>query len=388
MKTPISRPAILLLAALAAVAGVAPSAFAVSVDGTLDPIYGPPEIVQTLQTGLSAGQIVGDSNRGELAFANGSELDAAYGWVDGDTLRLFLGGNLALVLNQNQNGTIRHVLDVFIDHRLGGQNVLSGLGAGVVVNGLTFDAGFAADAWFELEGDDNGFSGPREWTVRMATITAMGGTVTTLGSAPAGGSGPPVSGMNPHGVKVALDNRNTAGVTFGCGAASGAGVTTGIEWAIPIAAIGEPQSCFWITAFIRTASNLTNQVLAPLPEGTCPPGPVSSVNFASFAGDQAFSVCEDATDAPAAFTGGLALASANPARGTLRVSCTLAGDESARLDLIDVTGRVRASRTIGGDAGRTVVVDLGATARVAPGVYRLRLVQGRAVVTRAVAIVR
>ena len=92
-----------------AAAGLLPVAspvFAYTIDGQLDPEYGAPTLVQTLQTELNQGQITGDNNLGNLVFANGSELDAAWASISGDTLHLFVGGNLALVLNQQGNGTI------------------------------------------------------------------------------------------------------------------------------------------------------------------------------------------------------------------------------------------------------------------------------------------
>jgi hypothetical protein len=366
-------------------------AAAVPVDGTLDAQYGPALVTQAVQTGLGSGQITGDNNRGELDFANGSELDLGHAFIAADTLHLFLAGNLALVLNNNQNGTVRHVLEVFLDTGPGGQGTLNGLGVGDPVNGLTFDAGFEADYRLQLEGDNNGFSGPRLWTARFEQVPTFGsGTLVTLGSGPAGGPGTLTGGTNPHGILATIDNRNVAGVGFGCSASSGAGVTTGIEWAIPLAAIGSPVECIRITAFVRSATSMSNQVLAPLPVGTCPPGTVSTVNLAGIAGDQFFGVCPTATGVSGGGgTGfGLALAAANPLRGDrLRVACTLADARPARLALVDAAGRVRRDVRVDGAAGTSAVVDLSAGRRLAPGVYWIRLTQGAAVATRKVSVV-
>src|SRR5512141_2301870 len=76
---------------------------AVNVDGQLDPGYGSALAAQTTQTGLGSGQITGDNSDGDLNLANGSELDVAYGFIAGDTLHLFLAGNVANRLNIQQN---------------------------------------------------------------------------------------------------------------------------------------------------------------------------------------------------------------------------------------------------------------------------------------------
>ncbi len=385
-----SRIRIPSLAAIA-VALLAPAALAVPVDGILDPDYGQARITQSIQTGLSAGQITGDNNRGELDFANGSELDAAHAYVADDTLHLFLAGNLAVVLNANQNGTIRHVLEVFLDTGAGGQGVLNGNGAGDVMNGLGFDAGFEADYRLQFEDDGNGFFGPREWTARFQALPANGGgTLVTLGRGLAGGPGTLAGGTNPHGIRATIDNRNVGGVTLGCADAIGDGVTRGIEWAIPLVALGSPVGCIRITAMVRSAVALSNQVLAPLPIGTCSPGQPQFVNLASHPGDQFFTACPGATGVPGGPGAGseLALSAANPLRGDrLRVTCALVGSGSARLTLVDAAGRVWRDVRVEGAAGRSAVADLSAGRVLAPGVYWLRLAQGGAVATRAVTVV-
>ena len=375
-----------------ALAILARSAAAVPVDGTLDAQYGPALVTQSVQTGLGSGQINGDNNRGELDFANGSELDLGHAFIAADTLHLFLAGNLALVLNNNQNGTVRHVLEVFLDTGPGGQGTLNGLGVGDPVNGLTFDAGFEADYRLQLEGDDNGFFGPRLWVARFQQVPTVGSsTLVTLGQGPAGGPGTLTGGTNPHGILATIDNRNVAGVSYGCDASSGAGVTTGIEWAIPLAAIGAPAECIRITAFVRSATSMSNQVLAPLPVGTCPLGSASTVNFAGIAGDQFFGVCPTSTGVPGGRDAGLglALAAANPLRGDrLRVTFSLPDARPARLVLVDAAGRVRRDVPVDAPAGTPAVVDLSSGRRLAPGVYWLRLTQGDAIATRAISVVR
>jgi hypothetical protein len=259
------------------------------------------------------------------------------------------------------------------------------------MNGLGFDGGFEADYRLQLEGDDNGFNGPREWTARLQAITAGGGgTLVTLGRSVAGGPGTLVGGTNPHGIQATIDNRNVVGVTVGCADAIGDAATRGIEWAIPLAALGNPGGCIRITAMVRTANgSLSNQVLAPLPIGTCPPGLAASMNFANHAQEQFFTVCPGAIGVPGGPVGArLALAAVNPLRGDrLRVTWTLASAGQARLTLVDVAGRTWREVIVEGAAGGSAVTDLSAGRPLAPGVYWLRLAQGGAVATRTVTVV-
>lgn len=392
VATPAVLPALVFSAALL----LARTGGAVGINGTLDPEYGAALVTQTTQTGLSNGQIVGDNTDNNLNFANGSELDAGYAVVSGGVLYLFLSGNVAMELNVNQNKTVGHVLDIFIDSVPGGQNVLNGLGPATVLNGLTFDAGFEADRWLEFVGDTGGSQGPPIWTASYAALPSQGGgTLTTLGSGSAGGPGTLTGGTNPNGILVTIDNHNIGGVTFGCGPASGAGVTTGVEWAIPLAAIGNPTGCSRVIALVRnmgtTSAAISNQVLAPLPGGTCPPGPASTVNFASIAGDQFFTVCQSAADVPGAPAPRFALlgAGTNPTRGDrVRVAFELPDSRSAMLQLIDCAGRVVREQAVASASGGLGTADLSAGRRLAPGIYWLRLSQGPHRVARSLCVVR
>lgn len=96
-----------------------------------------------------------------------------------------------------------------------------------------------------------------------------------------------------------MDNSNGAGVTAGCAAGSGSGVTTGVEWAIPLGAIGDPTGCVTVSVFVANAggSPLGNQVLGPLPPGTCALGAPAGVDFSSIPGNQYFTVCPGTTSA-------------------------------------------------------------------------------------------
>jgi hypothetical protein len=366
------------------------AAAAIVIDGQLDAEYGAATVVQTLQTGLSSGgQIPGDNTLGDLNLASGSELDAAHVLVTGGVMHLFLSGNLALRFNQQGNDTRGHTLDVFVDCAPGGQNQLQSIGMGNPLNGMTFDAGFEADYWFEFSGhgDQSGI----DWGAGRGVIQSPnGGTFTLLGRGLAGGPGTLLGGTNPHGIKVTIDNRNVAGVSFGCDPSSGAGVTRGIEWEIPLTAIGSPEGCFRMTVIVRDGSNISspmsNSVLAPAPAGTCPMGDPQFVNFASIAGDQTFEVCPSLIGVPTpdARALRLALAGPNPGRGDrLFFRFELPDAGAGTLELFDVAGRVVRRQSIGEAEG---VVDLSGSGRLAPGLYWARLAHAQGTLVRKICI--
>jgi hypothetical protein len=139
----------------------------------------------------------------------------------------------------------------------------------------------------------NGYTWPNLKAYEAELATGGGGSGAYLGTTPAGGTGALSGGINPYGIQVAMDDRNVAGVTYGCGAASGAGVTRGIEWAIPLAAIGNPSGCVQVCALVACGNHscITNQVLAPIPPGTCGTTAAGSVNFAAVPGAQFVTVC-------------------------------------------------------------------------------------------------
>lgn len=163
---------------LAAALVAAPAMASIGVDGTAEGTYGPAVSVQTLQTNF------GDANMGVVDYANGSELDAAYGVIKGGNLYLTLAGNLESNFNK---------LEVFIDSRAGaGQNQLRGDNPNVDFNGLnrmaglTFDAGFSPDYWLSVTGG----GGPYQMYANYAELlTGGGGNGYYLGQTGAGGPG-------------------------------------------------------------------------------------------------------------------------------------------------------------------------------------------------------
>jgi len=121
---------------LAAIASMAASANAITIDGTLDAAYGSPLAVQTNETQF------GDASD-PTGLGGGGELNAGYAVaVAGGKLNVMLTGNVEPNFNK---------VSVFIDSQAGGENVLDGSLAydfGDVSSnfgGLTFDDGFEAD---------------------------------------------------------------------------------------------------------------------------------------------------------------------------------------------------------------------------------------------------
>jgi hypothetical protein len=286
------------LAALSATALLAAPVLAqIVIDGGRDAGYCDPIVVQNTQTQF------GDSNLGQIGFANGSELDAAYARVSGGTLYLLLTGNLETNFNK---------LEIFIDSIAGeGQNRLRGdnpnvdfnglnrMGDDGSNNGLTFDAGFAPDFWVSCT---IGGGTPDIFVNYAQLLTNGGGEGYYMGQTTAGSDGTLNGGNNPNNIRLTIDNRNTAGVPGGNGTdpiGNPADVATGIEVAIPLAAIGNPAGNFAIAAMVNGGGHdfLSNQVLGGIGGGSNLAEP-RNVNFANIPGDQFFTV-----DAAAALCG-------------------------------------------------------------------------------------
>lgn len=260
-----------------AVVAMASSAQAIVVDGTLDGggVYGPAIVVQTVQTQF------GDSGG---AGTGGGELDAAYATIS--------GGRLFIMLTGNQEGNFNK-LDIFIDSVAGGENTLSGTpdydfnpGGGWISSnliGLTFDTGFEAD--YHLFGRSSGSAYEVDFVNRQGGASAMvpgsAGSVATVldigsGSVLAGSLGPNASGTAlTQNLDFGFNNSNTAGVLGGTGAANAAAalaVTTGMEFSIALADIGNPGfgDTIKIAALYNNGDHnfLSNQTLGGLPAGT------------------------------------------------------------------------------------------------------------------------
>src|SRR5690606_13155728 len=114
----------------------------------------------------------------------------------------------------------------------------------------------------------------------------------------------------PNGIGVAFNNSNVGGIGGNIGAAADSvaalAVTTGIELAIPLAAIGSPAGAIKISPMINGSNHdfLSNQFLGGLPVGTGNlggdgtgvfTGSLSGINLNNFAGDQYFVVVPEPT---------------------------------------------------------------------------------------------
>jgi hypothetical protein len=276
----------MLVTVIALTASVRTVVAAPLVDGTRDAIYGPPKAVQSVQTSF------GD---------NQNELDAAFGRIDGGTLYLLLTGNLQNNFNK---------LDVFIDSVPGGQNVIlpdtnnsgpnpindgwaSGTGSppdhhGMA--GLTFDVGFAPDYLLFFR---HGLSKlDFDYSVMGGGANAFSSYENVFGGTEEGANtsvaGAPTSGTDfGHSFGVAFNNSNTAGVagdgSSAADPAAAAAVSTGLELAIPLAALGNPTSPIKVMAFINGDRHTyaSNQFLPGL---AAPQGSLGGDGFGNFTG--------------------------------------------------------------------------------------------------------
>ena len=254
----------------------------VTVNGDASGEYGSALIVQDTQTAF------GDATDGLLGQCNGSELDAAYGFIDDDRINLVFAGNLETNFNK---------LQVFFDFGPGGQNQLRGdnsdagfnglniMGDDGSGNGLTFDEGFEADLWFSANCGGEVVS---LYANLAQVLTDGGGSGTFVGGAEVGVD--IVKGLN--GVWVALDNSNVGGVDGGDGLSDGAGVTTGVEASIPLELmVGYEGGPIRVCAFITSSDQnyVSNQVLGGIGGGANLEDP-RTVDFSAIEGDQFFTV--------------------------------------------------------------------------------------------------
>jgi hypothetical protein len=274
-----------LVLVLGALTLAPPADAAITVDGHLDPDYGAALATQTTQTSFVDANPLFSPN--PTLYADGTELDGLYLTVDGGVLHLLIAGNMGFCCPTMFSH--QEEFDVFIDTGAGGQHTLRSDNAAVGglngLAGLTFDAGFDADYWLSS-------------TVNMSSDYAElpaggGGAGYVLGFNTAGSPGTLTGGTNPFGILAAVDNSNGAGVTTGCAAASGAGVTTGVEWAIPLAALGNPTGCVRVCVVATNFQThaLGNQTLGASPPGTCALGAPAGVDLSSIAGNQYVTIC-------------------------------------------------------------------------------------------------
>ncbi|MGE3180285.1 MAG: PEP-CTERM sorting domain-containing protein [Phycisphaerae bacterium] len=253
-----------------------------SMDGQLDGAYGPALALQDTPTGF------GNNTNPAIDFANGSELNGAYGVIDGGNLRLMLTGNLESNFNK---------LDIFIDSVAGGQNQLRGDNADVDFNGLNrmgndgsgnglrFDAGFDADYFLTFTGGND----PYQTFANYATLATGGGGPGMFIGGP-GGAGPGGILVGSNGITIAIDNSNVGGVD-GASINDPSSVLTGIEILIPLSELGNPTGDIRVSAFINGGGHdfLSNQVLGGI-GGAGNLGEPRNVDFSAIGGNQYFTV--------------------------------------------------------------------------------------------------
>ncbi len=268
------------------------------VDGALDDLYGEAIVVQDTQTQF------GDSNLGLVDHANGSELDGLHARVEDGTLHLLFTGNLESNFNK---------LDVFIDSipgagqnrlrsdnpdvKFGGLNRMGGTGRGSQP-GLRFDPGFAPDFWIDFTcGGEFGVT--FDTFINWSRLLTDGGADGDWGFAGPGGPGAGEAIFAENGIIASIDNSNLGGVGGGTATADGSGVTTGIEFAIPLSVLGWTEGDpILVAAFVNGSNHdyLSNQVIGPL-GGSENLGEPRVVDFGAVAGDQ-FAVVLQATGTP------------------------------------------------------------------------------------------
>jgi hypothetical protein len=289
-------PAPRIATALTALALLSTPTRSGAVTGTLDGSYGGPLAIQSSQSN------VGGANEAfsQMNQAFGSQLVAAYGTISGGALHLFFTGNLTFWWQLEGNITHWQPLDVFIDSGTGGQHQL--LMNNPAINqyydlsrsaGLTFDQGFAADYWLSLGSSFQGSGWPYLQAYYATLPSAGSGSGVFLGETVPGPPGTLANGINPYDIAATLDDSNHSGIGNGCGAASAVATSTGVEWAIPLAAIGNPTGCIRVCAYVAGLdhSTVSNQVLGGLPPGTCSLTSCASTDFSAIPGDQFFTVC-------------------------------------------------------------------------------------------------
>lgn len=264
------------------------------VDGTLDSSYGSPLFVNTL-----ASTFLSNTNPADNS-ANGSEIDAVYGYHDGTRLYLFVAGN-------NRNNFEK--LNLFFDSVSGsGQNQLvpntSGTDFNILGNmtGLTFDTGFAADYYMNYGGDDT------QHYLNMQLLPAEGnglfgflggpgnkapGNITVLSNANNGvGTAPPNGGA----VEATSDQSNIGGVATAVVdpddfVSEPAEVLTGVEFKIGLPGLGYAIGSgnpIRVGGFVNGSNFdfISNQIIGGVPTTQENLGGPGSVDFNLIPGDQ------------------------------------------------------------------------------------------------------
>jgi hypothetical protein len=231
---------VLSVTAVAFIAGAAIHAIGQPViDGTLDGSYGSALSVQTVATDYGS----------QTAASGGSQLDAAYGVIQGGNLDIFLAGNTS-----DGNNLVIYLAD----GAAGGESTFNVSGGSYTstgtqnLDGSVFSPGFSATDAIDV----NTYSG----TIYANIFDLVAGVGGYAGSAPdAGGT---IVGSD-YSVTLAVNESSAAGTgnNTGSGALS---VTTGWELQIPISALNDSSSIEVLAGVgSDNSSSLSDQFLAP-----------------------------------------------------------------------------------------------------------------------------
>jgi hypothetical protein len=303
--------------------------FIFTIDGTADPGYG--SAVSTQAIGTSAG----DNTETNQGLNLGSELDAAYGVISNGVLYLVVAGNFSSdPLSDNDINNETHVF-FMSDSVPAGENILQtnftayspdgpisrldamGVNGGTLNTGgagLTFDANFAPNYWI---GFNVGEPTPPNGTppVMYVDYQQMYGDFQPyfLGNVTATNTYPNNSFTSANvgqasGIEIAILTTNIGGVDGTTCATNAEGqlqsvnaatVRTGVELAIPLAALGNPTGKVLICTFVtdQFCDTIFNQVLGPVWDGTSTycngqlaNGDPSEVNFSTLPGQHYFTL--------------------------------------------------------------------------------------------------
>ncbi|RZK32826.1 MAG: T9SS type A sorting domain-containing protein, partial [Hymenobacter sp.] len=334
-------------------------------DGYRESRYGAAAAVQTTATGFGNA-----TNGSPTTSLGGSELDAAYTYVHGDSLYVFLAGNL-----ENNGNT----LDIFFDSQAGGQNMLTSTNPNVDGNGLnalaglTFDTGFAADYYLTVKGLSSG-------GVISVAFASLGTTGTGISPASTG-TGQVVALALPGNLTgtLAINQSNTGGVDeVAVLPGAPAAVVTGVEFVLPLAALNAQPGLMRIAAFVSNGTHnvLSNQVLGGLPAGTANLATPTAINFNAYAGNQYFGAPVVLANAPPVLAAGVRVYP-NPTQGRFTLEVPATG--SVQVRVLNALGQAVSTHTVPGGKAELNLVGQ------APGIYTVCIqTEGHTVVKRVV----
>jgi hypothetical protein len=246
---------------------------AITIDGIAEVDYG--SAVSTQALGTSA---IDNNVSTNIGLANGSELDAAYGFISNGVLYLTIAGNF----NSAWNSAPYNTLHTFFMSDAGGTNSLPTFSDGGFngrrnnMVGMTFDTGFNPNHWIYVNSGSASDTNPITMYVDYLAVNSNG-PYAFLGNVDPPISQPAAILTNVYFGNVmqfAMDNSNTGGVnattcttneTGALQSVAASAVRSGIEMAIPLATIGSPTGAVRVLAFVTDQEMvyIYNQALGP-----------------------------------------------------------------------------------------------------------------------------